>query len=232
MGDELTDQQIQRDNFLRQLAFRPRLALAHWHRLPMTEKVTVTTYMNGYYDKAFCQHFLAQANKRARPESVIHITNLREVTDARLRAGGFRFLRDIGGTKIWVHPNGQEFWVLSPPSSPPPPGLPPSPPDIEEIKVYNQDFTDQRMDLYRRSKELRQLKSQLDPDEYARRREQWVKDYEDMDDDMQDKLDNVIPSQTGQLTPEQQVQKQDQIDRLKDLKTTYPVDFFPPNPDD
>jgi hypothetical protein len=75
------------------------------------------------------------------------------------------------------------------------------------------------------------LKSQVSPAEYARRHAEWTKDYKDFDDDLDDKLQNVIPSQTGRLTPQEQLERQQQIDRLKAVQNDFPwADFFPPDP--
>jgi hypothetical protein len=70
----------------------------------------------------------------------------------------------------------------------------------------------------------------LPSDEYARLREQWIKDYEEYDDSGNDKLQNVIPSQEGQLTPEEQEAKDQVVKGLDELLHNTPGDFFPPNP--
>jgi hypothetical protein len=120
---EMTEAQIRHDNFLRQLGMTPRLAMAFWHKLGQGDRVVVVTYMMLWYDNAFARHFLAEANKRVHPESVIHITNSWEVTDARLRARGFRQQRTVGNVQIWADARGNEVWLLPRPntSTPAPP---------------------------------------------------------------------------------------------------------------
>jgi hypothetical protein len=237
MGGTAVDSQIKRDNFLRNLAFRPRFGLEHWREITADERLTVLKYMRAKYDDAFAQQFMRFANAGARSPGG-NLVSGPEFTPDKLQAKGFRYVGDPGGVVTWTRPNGEEVYVhgsggaRQAPTSPAPPPPPPAPmaPDVEEVRLYLNEFIDQRAELYRRSLELGQLKSQLPPDEYARRREAWIADYEEMDDDMADKIDNVIPSQTGQLTPIEAHERQMLIDQLKYLKGNTPGDFFPPNP--
>ena len=230
----LTLQQIQRDSFLRQLAISPADGLLHWKRLTQGEQTVVVIYMGLYYDAEFAHHFLAQANKHARPDLVINITNTWELDSTKLQRMGFKRKGTVGNTQIWVNPSGKEVWLLPPAKAVEPVQVvPPTKqihPDIQEVQLYKQDYQDQKDDLYRRSKELRRQKDVLPSDEYARLREQWVKDYEEYDDSGNDKLQNVIPSQEGQLTPEEQEAKDQAVKELDELLHNTPGDFFPPNP--
>ena len=187
-----------------------------------------------HYDTKFAHHFLAQADKHARPDRVIHITNTWELDSAKLERMGYRRKGTVGNTEMWINPSGQEVWLLPPAKAvKPPPVVPPTKqihPDIQEVQLYKRDYQDQKDDLYRRSKELRRQKDVLPPDEYARLREQWVKDYEEYEDGGEDKLKNVIPSQQGQLTQDEQEEKDREVKELHDLLHTTPGDFFPPNP--
>jgi hypothetical protein len=231
---DLTDQQIQRDNFLRQLAISPADGLLQWKRLTQGEQTVVVIYMGLFYDVEFARHFLAQANKHARPDLVINITNSWELDPTKLQRMGFRRKGTVGNTQIWVNPSGKEVWLLpSAKAVAPPPVIPPIKqvhPDIQEIQLYKQDYQDQKDDLYRRSKELARLKDVLPSDEYARRREQWITDYEEYEESLDDKLKNVIPSQVGQLTPEEQEAKDQAVQELDQILHRTPIDFFPPNP--
>ena len=57
MGDELTRDQVKRDDFLRDLASDPQKALRHWKRLKPGEDVVVITIMTLTYGHTFAQHF-------------------------------------------------------------------------------------------------------------------------------------------------------------------------------
>lgn len=123
-----TRTEVARDEYLRGLARRPSEALGQWRRLRPGEQTVVVTYMSAYYGLTFAQRFMDTVRRRPRPEMVIHITNLPEVTPERLRRSGYRLLGTFERIEYWVHPSGNEVWVLrSAPRAPQPPQPPPQP---------------------------------------------------------------------------------------------------------
>ncbi len=231
----MTPAQIKRDNFLHQLAYNPSEALRQWSRLTNGERTVVALYMGGQYTVEFAQQFLKEANKRKRLTPGLTITNSPDVTPETLKIKGYKFKGNPGGIQEWVHPNGEEVWLLSRPKtgSPPPAVTPPTPPhaNVEEVKLYVQEYGDEKNDQIRRSRELARMKGKISPQEYARLRQQWIDDYEKWEEDLDDKINNVIPSQTGPMTEQEKAVRQSEIDHLKKIHTEGPGDWFPPNAD-
>jgi hypothetical protein len=116
MGDsDLSSKQVQRDDYLRELAARPNFALQKWRKLRKGEDTVVVTYMTLYYGAEFAKIFYKTASQRRRPENVIHVTNVHDAdTRRRLKARGYRSLGKMSYTEIevWVHPEGDETWLI------------------------------------------------------------------------------------------------------------------------
>jgi hypothetical protein len=219
--DAPTKAQINRDDLLRQIARDPGEALRQWKRLNGGEQTVVVTYMALYYDLDFAKHFMTEANKRTRPDLVITITNDKNLTPDKLRAKGFVYQRTFGNTQVWVEPGGSEVW-LQPPAkaAEPPPSAPPNArphPDVEEVQLYVKQYSARKADLFRRGYDLAHRKGQLSPAEYARQKEAWQKEMDQMTNELNELLTKTIPSQTGTLTPQEQAEKQKAIDRLKKI---------------
>jgi hypothetical protein len=226
-----------RDEFLRHLARMPHEGLRYWSRITEGERMIVVTYMTIYYDADFASGFLQFARGTKRPDLSVYVTNDPTLTAEKLKQAGYRLLRDDGLQKTWVNAFGKQVWVLPPPKTYPasapgsadPSATPREHPDVEEARLYADDLTTEQNELLRRSRELSALKPKLPPDEYARRRAQWMDDYEEWEENRDTVLNTTIPSMTGTLTKKEAEAKQKEIDRLKGLSTT-PKDFFPPLP--
>lgn len=114
--------QEQRESALRQMAIRPSEALQKWSRLKQNERDTILWEIISRYGADFATDFLEYATRKKKPNFLVEITNLPNVTPEGLIKRGYRFAGDIARTGIWVHPSGSEIWML--PSSrrgPPPP---------------------------------------------------------------------------------------------------------------
>jgi hypothetical protein len=109
---EPTQREVRRDEFLRGLARRPSEALSQWRQLQPGEQTVVATYMAMYYGLTFAQRFADTARRHRRPETVINITNFPEFTPERLQRSGYRFLGSFERIEYWVHPSGNEIWVI------------------------------------------------------------------------------------------------------------------------
>lgn len=155
----------QRDEFIRQLAKRPSYALNEWKRLSPEEQVLLVRYMSENYDESFARRFQQYARMPHRPEMVAETTDQTEYyTPERLRVLGYRkygyfYFGATMYTDYWVHPSGNEIWVMhsgsaGAPVSPEPKPQPtekalenptdeasantkPQPPDVEEINPEN-----------------------------------------------------------------------------------------------
>ena len=92
------------DNELRRLARDPAEAMRRWAKLAETDRITVITYMAGYYDIKFARMFLHETKLRKRPDLSVLVTNDRSVTSDSLKARGYRKFSDAGGVLVWVHP--------------------------------------------------------------------------------------------------------------------------------
>lgn len=120
---EPTKKEVRRDEFLRGLARRPSEALSQWRRLKAGEQTIVVTYMAAYYGLTFAQRFSDTVKRHPKPETVIHVTNLPEYTPERLQKSGYKFLGSFERIEYWVHPSGNEIWVIrsTPTETPAPP---------------------------------------------------------------------------------------------------------------
>ena len=170
---DMTPQQVQRDNFLRSLAIQPGQALRYWKRLSSGEQAVVVTYMTAFYDTNFAKHFMAEANRRQRPDLTITITNNPEWVNSPLKgkpAREWKLQRTVGEVKIWVHPTGDELWLLpapkavEPPAATPPPVAPstPSPashPDVQDAHAWADNLEARRDDLWEEAIRLKNMKN-------------------------------------------------------------------------
>ena len=96
MGDELTRDQVKRDDFLRDLASDPQKALRHWKRLKPREDIVVIYYMTLTYGHTFAQHFKKEADRDKRPDLHYSVTNRarcnsRNFDQARIQIQGVAF---------------------------------------------------------------------------------------------------------------------------------------------
>jgi hypothetical protein len=226
MPDEPT--LIKRDNFLRSLGLQPAEALRHWKRLKSGESIMVVTYMALYYGLDFAKHFKKEADKRKRPDIQMFFTNLPWPTPENLKKQGFKCWNNcrsqpftfIDNLQIWVHPTGKEVWRILPAKAAPPTSVVSQPvqpdPDIEEIRQYVKEYSERKDKLNLHARQLEGRRSKLSPQEYRRLvQEYWINEYEPWDDDIDMILDEAIPSMTGQLTPQEQAEKQKAIDQLR-----------------
>jgi hypothetical protein len=228
MANNLTPEQIKRDDFLRRLAIEPGEGLRQWKRLNQGERLVVVTYMKFFYDLEFALHFMKEADRRQRPDLVITVTNLPDVTPASLSTRGFKFQRTIGRTQVWVHPTGNEVWLLPSPKAAPPAPVVPQPvrphPDIEEVQLYVTEYSQRKDEMITKYRKLKAQKSRLSQQEFERLLAEWTDEYSQWADDLKETLDITIPSMNGQLTPQEQADKQKDIDRLKALHDDWPAD--------
>lgn len=111
----ISSSQITRDDFLRGLAARPKLALADWKRLRQrNEDTVVTMYMMANYGYEFVQHFLQVARGNRPSDQIDRISN-HPMMPKSLAAQGYKRLGvGFGGVQIWVHASGHEYWVFPP----------------------------------------------------------------------------------------------------------------------
>jgi hypothetical protein len=169
------------DNELRRLARDPAEAMRRWAKLAETDRITVITYMAGYYDIKFARIFLHETKLRKRPDLSILITNDRSVTSDSLKAGGYRKFSDAGGVLVWVHPTGKKVWLLSPPKTlpPPPPASDPQSqntarrvedPNVEEARETVEFYEKWKRELNERAAQIRRMKG---TPEYARALIEW-----------------------------------------------------------
>jgi hypothetical protein len=114
-----------RVKFLNYLAWNPAEALRNWGRLSQDDQAYVEAMMQLHYGADFVQMFDAKASTNPRPDASIVITNDPSITPQSLQSAGYSHQRDVGGTSVWVHPSGQEVWLLPPPNAAPAPSVPP-----------------------------------------------------------------------------------------------------------
>lgn len=230
------------------LAHHPDKALRGWRTYEQSKKNEILARMKRIWGAEFVAAFLEQAEGKSRPEDHTGIVvNDPRITPEVLKGAGYRKVGDSGGTTYWQRGvNGPKAILLPPPKAAPPPLDPPVPvvpgvpplrpppkaihPDIQEVRLYKQEFKEQKDELYRRSQELKRLKQTLPPAEYARLYEQWMNDYDEYQNAVQDKLKNVIPSQGGKLSPDEQIEKAKDVEDLNRTFVNSPGDFFPDKP--
>jgi hypothetical protein len=131
--------------------------------------------MAAYYDIDFSKRFLNTARTGQRPDLTIYVTNDSSLTPEKLKQAGYKLLQTQGVLTMWVNPMGRQVWLLPPPKTQPPPP-PPSGgpngkarehPDVEEVRLYADQYKSEQDELLRRSRELRALKPTLSAKEYA-----------------------------------------------------------------
>ena len=215
---ELTKRQLTRDNFLRNLAASPDAALRYWRRLRPGEQTIVVTYMAIFYGLTFARRFLAGASSRSHPETVITITNVPGLTPAQLEARGYRRAGGDDNIQFWVHPSGNEIWILSPSKKPTT--------EVQGERSETQDpivmeahgqadaFTAARDRLI---KQLAELKSKIGTPEYAQLYQQYWKAFTDWQEALNPIIDEKLAEWESEVEPEMQAKLKEQIDRLKGL---------------
>jgi hypothetical protein len=155
----LTQKQVDRDKILRSLAIQPGQALRDWKRLSQGERLVVVTYMTAYYDVEFANHFMEEANHRSRPELTITITNNPEWVQSPFKGkppSEWKFRGMVGDMKVYVHPSGDELWLIPSPKAIDPPGVgtppvvrgtPPLHPDIVDARAWADNLEARRKAL-------------------------------------------------------------------------------------
>ncbi len=210
---------IARDDYLRRLAASPGDALLRWRRLQPGDRMAVANYMALFYGLGFARRFVEEGTRRRHPETVITVTNWQ--TPEYLRARGYVFAESNGYVQFWVHPSGNETWVL--PSASPARSAtaveekepaPAQDPGVQEAQAYADDFTAGRDRLV---DQLAQLRRSVGTPEYARLFRQYFQAF----DEWQNQLNPIIDERIAQLEHEADPQSKEvlaeQIQRLRDL---------------
>jgi hypothetical protein len=230
----LTPQQVQHDEALKLLARRPGEALRHWVRLSQADRTAVVTYMALFYDVNFAKRFLEGTKNRARPDLVISITNNLEWAGLpnsveKLKAAGWRLRLTEGSIQYWVHPSGKELWLLPPPKALPPqnqqsPGLPlqsvPGPPppgqhpNVQEARLYADEYEAEANEFRRRSRELQAMVGQPG---YARAYCDLMADITDYFERLGKTFDETVPELKKGLTGPELDALEQELNRLKGL---------------
>ena len=235
MSDEMTPAQIKRDDFLRTLARLPGQALRYWRKLSQPERITVVTYMTGYYDVTFASYFKTNADRGKRLDTYVQVTNDPQITWAYLKPRGWKMLRSDGSMTVYVHPSGNEIWVLPKPkgtgtssegSVPQVAPQRPAPvhPDVQEAQQYVADHSAERVALLQEANSIQARKASLSKDEYDALVKAWWEKEDQYADDVQESID-VLNSINDTLTPEEQQQLQAAKDELNRMKSTWPNTF-------
>jgi hypothetical protein len=192
-----------------------------------------------YFGIDFAKRFKENADKHQRPDLVIYVTNAPNVTPQSLLSRGFKLQRTtttLSTMQFWVHPNGNEVWLITPakftPSAPPAPApLPVQPkvhPDIEEIRGYVAEYSQRKTDMIAGARMIEARKNSLSPQQYKAQRDQWWQQYEAWDQELDDITDQVIPDMDGDLTPQEQELKRQEIDNLNKIRESWPRDVMEP----
>jgi hypothetical protein len=247
MGDTLTKQQVKRDDFLRMLALDPGEALRHWKNLRTGEPMVVITYMTIAYGVDFARHFKQQADKHKRPDLLITVTNFPSVTPDSLAKRGFKFQRRFevpalnSVMEIWVNPSGQEVWrIPAAKSTPPaaaaaaPPPLPPTKkrvhPDVEELRIYVQQYSTRKTDIVNEGREIERSRPGLTKQQYHKLRDGWWELQQGWEGEIEEIRTEIIPEMTDDLTADEEKEKKALIDQLLNLMVSWPRDVFEPPP--
>jgi hypothetical protein len=228
MGDPvLTPQQVDRDNYLRQLALQPNLALRKWQHLRPGEDIVVITYMTLAYGVDFALRFRQAALARHRRENIQYFTNVSDAdTPKRLRAAGYRFLSKVGNTdmEVWVNPEGDEYFLI-PPSKAKAPAAPPEDPAVEEARLYVKDLTADRDGLVR---QYRELKALVGRPGYADAYHRFFADYNRFNVELERIQREVIPSLRKEVVePRDQQALEVEVDRIRALDNWNVNQFLP-----
>jgi hypothetical protein len=241
MGDELTRDQVKRDDFLRDLASDPQKALRHWKRLKPGEDIVVIYYMTLTYGHTFAQHFKKEADRDKRPDLRYSVTNRADVTPETLTKQGFKFRewlvrpevqeRGWPSMSVWVHPAGKEIWLIQSAKAAPPTPVAAKPvhPDIEEMQTYVSQYAARKADMIRKAREIDARRSSLSQSQFEQARKEWWDDYKGWNDELDDIMDKVIPAmKDDDLTPDERKQKKTEIDKLKAMRKpeSWPTDVL------
>jgi hypothetical protein len=187
-----------RVKFLNYLAWNPAEALRNWGRLSQDDQAYIEAMMQLHYGADFVQMFDAKASTDPRPDASIVMINDPSMTPQRLRSAGFRYMGDPGGVPVWVHPTGQQVWLMSDPNAAPAPSIPapdvlpqsqpPTHPDVEESQKWADNFESRFNDLQQQYLQLEQLR---DPDTGTLPRgplNDYRSQWEKLDDDLRSVL--------------------------------------------
>jgi hypothetical protein len=238
MGDELTRDQVKRDDFLRDLASDPQKALRHWKRLKPGEDFVVINYMILTYGHTFAQHFKKEADRDKRPDLHYSVTNRADVTPETLTKQGFKFREWLSrpsagwpSMSVWVHPAGKEIWLIQSAKAAPPTPVNAKPvhPDIEEIQTYVSQYAARKADMIRKAREIYARRSSLSQSQFEQARQEWWDDYKGWNEELDDIMDKVIPAmKDDDLTPDERKQKKTEIDKLKGMREpkSWPTDVL------
>ena len=238
MGDELTRDQVKRDDFLRDLASDPQKALRYWKRLKPGEDIVVIYYMTLTYGHTFAQHFKKEADRDKRPDLHYSVTNRADVTPETLTKQGFKFREWLSrpsagwpSMSVWVHPAGKEIWLIQSAKAVPPTPAAAKPvhPDIEEIQTYVKQYAAWKAELIRKALDDYARRSSLSQSQFEQARKEWWDDYKDWNDQLDDIMDKVIPAmKDDDLTPDERKQKKTEIDKLKAMRKpeSWPTDVL------
>ena len=209
----MTPAQVKRDNFLRSIAARPSCALYYWKTLKKSgESLTVTIYMGLYYDNRFVQYFVDHAD-RPGAHSVIDVTNL--MTVKQVKDQGYRHFGDTGGVDVWIHPSGNEIWLLSPPKTPLPP--PPEDPAVTEASDYVTDYRKLLDDLKAFSE---QVKAAAGTPGYSRLFQKLLDKYNDWNQQISDVKEKRFPALKDETISAENRQKvETYLQQLSQLQT-------------
>jgi hypothetical protein len=218
----MTKRQVRRDDYLRGLAERPSFALERWRKLRSGEGTVVVTYMSLYYGLVFARRFLDATSRHPRPESVITVTNLPQDTPESLRARGYHRLVGAGLPipQIWVHPSGNEVWVLSSSRSAPVTAAEESErggeedPAIAEAKAYADDFTADRDRLV---DQLTDLRNHVGSPEYATLNQQYFQSFNEWQSQLNLILEERIRDFEAEVDAGSQPGLQEAIRQLRGL---------------
>lgn len=233
MSNDLSPQQIKRDEVLRGYAKVPGEALRFWKKLPQGEQVVVITYMTLYYDAAFAKLFKANADKAKRPDATIQITNDPQITDAYLRKHGFKLARNDGGTRVYVHPSGNEVWLIPKPKSSDgssegsvpqvaPQRPQPAHPDLMEAQQRISDHQPERDSLVEEARKIAAMKGTLSAAEHQRLVDDWYERQGKFAEEVQESQEALETMSDDTMTDDEKRQLKDAKEDLRHMKVDWP----------
>jgi hypothetical protein len=167
----IATQQLPQDRaaFLDGLAWNPAEALRNWGRLTQEEQAYVEAGMWQHYGDDFVKMFHDKASTDPRPDATVVATNDASMTPQRLRSAGYRHMYYNGAADVWVHPTGQEVWLMSNPNAAPAPSVPapellpqsqpPTHPDVVDAQNYADEFQSRFDALQKRFIQLQQYRT-------------------------------------------------------------------------
>ncbi len=214
----LTKQQVARDEYLRGIAARPMFALEHWRRLRPGEQTVVMNYMTIFYGRMFATRFYQVASRQPHPETVVTITNFPSVTPEYLRQRGYALAETVVGTQIWVHPSGNETWVILLSTGTAEvkerEGAQEQDPGVKEAQDYADNFTAARDRLV---DQLAELRRKIGTPEYTQLYHQYFQDFTDWQEQLNPIIDERITELEREVDPQEQPKLREQIHRLREL---------------